>query len=122
MVTEERVKEVVSTVDVFLAENNRDDVDYNRMDENIFTCPEFLLRVQLAGMKLYKGMLNSGGELPGKTEMAVASNGLIKGMNDEERAIFIMCVFEATCVASTEYMAKGKMNAGLRKAADKPRN
>lgn len=86
-------------------------------DIEIYKRPDFQKRTELAGMKLYLGMLDNGGTLPGKQDCFIAGRKYVNGMTDRTAALFYMCIYEACCIASSEYMMRGKMNEKLSRAA-----
>jgi hypothetical protein len=86
-------------------------------DKRLYEREDFNIRIAQAGRRLYLDMLNNGGQLPGKLDCADAGGFYTAGMNEQTKAVFYMCVYEACCEACAQFTLKGKMNEKLRKAA-----
>lgn len=89
--------------------------------KRLYEREDFNIRIAQAGRRLYLDMLNNGGQLPGKLDCADAGAFYTAGMNEQTKAVFYMCIYEACCEASAQFRMKGMMNGKLRKAADNPR-
>jgi hypothetical protein len=118
----EQVEQVKSTVRDLLNAGEPDGPFVQTCkDEEIFKCPEFSNRIAQAGKRMYLGMLDNGGVLPGKTDCFEAGKFYTDGMSEKIKAIYFMCVYEACCEASIQFRINGKMNGKLRTAADDPK-
>jgi len=87
---------------------------------NIFNCEHFKLRIIQAVRRVYLGMLENGGMLPGKTDCFNAAEPYTVSMTEIQKAIYYMCVYEACCESSIHFKMAGKMNGKLREADNSP--
>lgn len=98
---------------------------FNEFDESdvvVYQRKDFILRIVQAGRRQYLEMLDNGGVLPGKESCYESGKYYIEGMTEKTRALYYMCVYDALCEAAFQFRMAGKMNAGLRKAAEFPRS
>lgn len=119
----DKVEQVRSTVreqyEKIVAEQSG---DYQQTDESVYLCKNFKDRIAGVGMKLYLDMLDSGGTLPGKTQVSEAAEQFMNGMTQTQKSILVICCYEASCAVAFEYQMKGKMDSALGRAAANPKS
>jgi hypothetical protein len=116
----QKAEEVCKNVKQIMEENAIDGPFVAEPGVDIFKDKGFDKRIKLVGARLYIGLVESGGVLPGKTDCYNACQEFNAGMNEYEKAMMLLCCYEAMSESNMVMMLKGKMNEKLGVAAYNP--